>query len=794
MRRHWLAAYLIYLLCSAAITWPLVTRMGTHLAGLHYNDSFERVHHVWWLAHALRTGQPLFWLPNLGWPEGMAGITLLGHPLQHIPAALLALVLPLPVADNVALLLQMALMGLGMYALGLHLAGGCRAAALVGGLVFMAAPTFQAHLGDGHNVHHSLAFAPLFVLALLRMRDASGRSRRRWFVAGALSFALVSGGHALNAIHMLIPLTLMFALQGLRRRDWRALAQLLPVCLAGALVQMVFVLPVAAETLANAAYAGADGDVRFSLDLAAVVTPSLYHPLYGRMEYTHRVLGSYIAERSAWIGLVAGGLALAALLRGRGRFWLALALLSWLLALGPFLNVLGEPLTVQVDGHASYVTLPQILFEGLPVLNIERTPGRFSYALALALACLATLGMAPIVSGAGKQGRLRRGVMTAVLLVLILFDYQWFWPFPTSDALVPEGIAALAGRSGLRAALDVPVLRRRPDTEALWLQTGHHLPLLGGQVTRESAANPARLRLLQETLDPALLQAAGVDVVIVHLRYVSQRLYDLAGARLGPPIYLDKHFAVYETPAADAAPAPAFIPPATTQRVRDELQAPLYSPRTGWLEVSADMTMGGRDLRVLLDGREALRWSAPAEGEGARTRRASLPLQADGWHMLGIMPDPQCSTVADPVLLCPQEAIENFRLEVTPAAHLQADFDEGVTLRAGSPPQRARAGEELVVRMYWELARGRSQFDVRFVHLLDASGQLVAQSDEAPGPLPAGGQLADRATLSLPEDLPAGEYTLWLGWYRHPELRRLMLIGPEGPQGSVFPLGVVRVE
>ena len=95
---------------------------------------------------------------------------------KHLPAALLALALPLLVADNLVLLLQTALMGLGMYALGLRLGGGSRAAALIGGLVFMAAPTFQAHFGEGHNVHHSLAFTPLFVLALLHA--AKQRDRR----------------------------------------------------------------------------------------------------------------------------------------------------------------------------------------------------------------------------------------------------------------------------------------------------------------------------------------------------------------------------------------------------------------------------------------------------------------------------------------------------------------------------------------------------------------------------------------------------------------------------------------
>ncbi len=392
MRQHWLAVCCFYLICAMVITWPLVTRMDTHLAGYPFTDSMERLHHVWWLVHALRTGQPLFWLPNLGWPDGMAGISLSGHPLQHIPAALLALALPLVVADNLSLLLHIAFMGLGMYALGLHLARGSRPAALVGGLVFMAAPTFQAHLGDGHNVHHSLAFAPLFVLALVRMRSATGRSRWRWFAVGSLSFALVNGGQTVNVIYMLVPLVALLLLQKVMRRDWQGLAQTVLVCLTGALLQLLMAFPVLGEIPGNPAYTDVGGDVRFSLDLLAPVTPSYYHPLYGQLGYSEKVLGDPTGERSAWIGLVAGALVLPALVRGRGRFWLAVAIVAWVLALGPLLKLLGEPLVLNVDDHASFVTMPAAILQLLPVLNLERAPGRFSYLLAFAVACLATHG------------------------------------------------------------------------------------------------------------------------------------------------------------------------------------------------------------------------------------------------------------------------------------------------------------------------------------------------------------------------------------------------------------------
>ncbi len=791
MRPRWLSVYLLYLLLAVLITWPLAWQLDTHLAGYSNTDSTERVHHVWWLSHALRTGQTLFWLPNLGWPDGMAGISLLARPFNYWPASLLALALPLLVADNLLLLSQTALMGLGMYALGLRLGGGSRAAALIGGLVFMAAPTFQAHLGNGHSGHHALAFAPLFVLALLRLRETEGRKRQRWFVAGALCFMLPGSGHVLQVIYVMLPLTLLLALRELWRRDWRGLGQLLLVCLAGALLQMFFILPVFSTTLDTPAYTGAGGDVHFSLDLLGVITPSFHHPLYGQLGFTWEVLGSYIGERSAWIGLVAGALALLALVRGRGRFWLGLALLAWLLALGPLLNLLGESVTVRVDDHTSYVTLPSVILQGVPLLQLSRTPGRFSYALALAIACLATQGAALLFGQPRFRSRLRQALLLTLLLVAILFDYQWFWPFPTLNATIPVEIAALGQRDDLRAVLNIPVRRSPAVKNALWLQTAHQLPLIGGQVTRSSPVNPARLALLEQTLDPALLLHAGADIVIVHRRYAWQHLLSQAEAQLGPAIYQDEIYAVYETPATEAAPL-LHAPLEPSLRFTTPVSVPLYATQDGWLDVSAERPAGTRELELLLDNVPLQRWSPR---EAGTQRRASLPLRAGAWHMLMLAPEPACLRAPAVALVCPEEALERFTLEFLPAAALQqARFAEGVTLLAGSLPARVAAGDELVLRLHWEFAQGRDDLDVRFVHLLDDEGQLVAQSDETLGLLPAGSQLSERISLALPAALPPGEYRAWLGWYRYPQITRLPLLEPAEAQGAVLPLGVVRID
>lgn len=81
-------------------------------------------------------------------------------------------------------------------------------------------------------------------------------------------------------------------------------------------------------------------------------------------------------------------------------------------------------------------------------------------------------------------------------------------------------------------------------------------------------------------------------------------------------------------------------------------------------------------------------------------------------------------------------------------------------------------GQPMTFSLAWQ-ALATPQADlVRFVHLLDAAGRLVAQQDAAPcqGACPAsswlpGEILLDPVELALPADLPAGSYTLAVGWY-----------------------------
>jgi hypothetical protein len=99
----------------------------------------------------------------------------------------------------------------------------------------------------------------------------------------------------------------------------------------------------------------------------------------------------------------------------------------------------------------------------------------------------------------------------------------------------------------------------------------------------------------------------------------------------------------------------------------------------------------------------------------------------------------------------------------------------------------AQPGQPVVATLYWQAdARPEEDYMV-FLHLRDAEGNIVVQSDGIPrrGGWPTsvwepGQPVVDRRMLVTPENLMPGQYSLWAGMYRLADETRLAASGPEG--------------
>jgi 4-amino-4-deoxy-L-arabinose transferase-like glycosyltransferase len=102
----------------------------------------------------------------------------------------------------------------------------------------------------------------------------------------------------------------------------------------------------------------------------------------------------------------------------------------------------------------------------------------------------------------------------------------------------------------------------------------------------------------------------------------------------------------------------------------------------------------------------------------------------------------------------------------------EADFGGSIRL-LGYDVGTLQAGQPLTVTLYWQSLSELDEDYLVFVHVLDKAGTIVTQVDEGPQQggystslWVAGEVIADRHTLALPGDLPAGNYRLRIGFYR----------------------------
>ena len=116
-----------------------------------------------------------------------------------------------------------------------------------------------------------------------------------------------------------------------------------------------------------------------------------------------------------------------------------------------------------------------------------------------------------------------------------------------------------------------------------------------------------------------------------------------------------------------------------------------------------------------------------------------------------------------------QEPIERWANGLALVNHeIQGDFAPGQTLK-------------LIYR--WKVESAPEQIDYHFFnHLIDGDGQLATQVDGAsvhPVYWRQEDQLINQFYLTLPEDLPSGEYSLQIGMYSWPDIVRVPIAGSE---------------
>jgi hypothetical protein len=188
-------------------------------------------------------------------------------------------------------------------------------------------------------------------------------------------------------------------------------------------------------------------------------------------------------------------------------FWATSALLFFLLALGPVLQIGGRQVRSIFNGAISLV-MPYTLIEHVPPLNVSRSPDRFTMPLTLCLGVLAGYGtnalaagifrgpaigrsgadpssVDPIQEGASGRAHSNLALIACTSVALIALELTPF-PYPQMSAEVPRWYREVAGESGEFTMFELP-----PQNDywhgafRMYYLTTHERPIFGGYISRE---------------------------------------------------------------------------------------------------------------------------------------------------------------------------------------------------------------------------------------------------------------------------------------------------------------------
>ena len=472
-----------YVLLTVLMTWPVCSRLTSHLIG-NGDDMWVHYWNGWWVKRVLRQGGSLLHTPLLFHPTG---VSLLYHNFAWVNIAGWLLVEPHAggiAAYNLTHLIHIPLCGLTMFLLARRLTESNHAA-FVSGLVYAFWP--YRILDVNHPNMIATEGFPLLMLGLIRlMRDDA--PFRSGILAGLI---LVVIGY--TRWQLLILAAVLISLYSLyllvwdpTRWTWRRAGGL---ALSG-LVALSVTAP-GLYPLARDQFTGGSSEKLFDVsaddpeqDLMAWVVPQHQHPLAQQVTRTFSGYGRSTARGryAAYVGWVAVGLAVlgAASRRTRPRTWLwvGMAVFCFLMALGPTLRV----------NAATYerVPMPYRLIGWLPPIRMLRHPHRFTALLALPLAALVGHGFVALksLSDRWRYTRVvtRARILTVVVGSLILVDY-WSLPTATVSASVPGFYEMLVDEPGGSAIVGLPGERQATE-RYMFYQTIHEHPILGGHVSR----------------------------------------------------------------------------------------------------------------------------------------------------------------------------------------------------------------------------------------------------------------------------------------------------------------------
>ena len=486
--------YLLYLVLTVVLTWPVAARIGRDLPGGGPGDPQMYLWNMWWFKFSLFSlHQSPLWCSWVTWPLG-CGFAFHTHTILYSAIGTLLSLIGINFAASISLLFlnSFALTGLGTY-LWCREFGAGRRAAFVGGFV-VAFCIYRLARGLCHYNLLATEWLPFFWLAFKRGFE-SGRWQAFFWAGVCLLLSFCQDVQLFIFAVMFATVYFVAAVAAnparlTEARVWRGLAAMAFVFVLGSLPYWIAVVP----QLAAGDYAVRDNSPALAADVLSVFVPWPHHSIVGGL--VTRVYGLFTCPEieTAYVGYVALVLAVlgfrAARAQKRRIAWLAVAgLIFFVLSFGETLQIAGQS-KFRLFGHVYSIVLPGAIFAHVPILQQFRVFSRFIFLAVFALAVPVAFAVdwleARALSGFLRRRPRMTWAIAPAIVALVALEIASV-PYMTHPYILTQHapfrlLERIRQDPELTTVFTVPPAIQQPNE--IYYQMIHQKPIYGGNLGR----------------------------------------------------------------------------------------------------------------------------------------------------------------------------------------------------------------------------------------------------------------------------------------------------------------------
>lgn len=478
-----------YVILSIFFTYPLITNFFTAIPG-DGGDGLIFLWNLWWVKYALLDLKVNpFYTDYIFYPVGI-GLTF--HTFTFLNGLIsipFQLYLGLVAAQNIITIFSFVLSAFGAYLLINYITKN-KIASFVGGMIFAFCPYKFAHL-LGHQNLVTSQWIPFYILFLFRITKEGGKAKHLNGIWAGLFLLFTALSDLYYLIFLGIFTILYIGYMFFNDRKVILNPSFFKGCILLLVTFTISFLPIllfAVMDIVGGDYAkvhGQAGADRYVADLMGFITPSVLHPLFGKLSWIiSKNFTGNTAEWTVFPGYTVIFFAFLAIIKFRKinevKFWILSLLVFLILSLGPNLHIFGVEIRVP---------LPFYILKYIPILNNLRCPSRFNIMVMLSFAVLSAFLLGYIFCRLQKVWKISS--IAIIVTTLISFEFLAI-PYPMYDTNIPTPIyEKIRIDECAGAVLEIPLgwgdgfkVLGIVNSNLMYYQTIHQKQMFGGVVAR----------------------------------------------------------------------------------------------------------------------------------------------------------------------------------------------------------------------------------------------------------------------------------------------------------------------